>query len=331
MKSLLNRLIEHQTLSQEEARNVLINMAEGKYNDSQISAFLTTYLMRSITIQELFGFREALLLMTRPVDLKEFDAVDIVGTGGDHKNTFNISTLSCFVTAGAGYKVAKHGNFGASSISGASNVLEHLGIKFSNDEDVLKRSIETSGVAYLHAPMFNEAMKRVAPARKSLGVRTLFNILGPLVNPSRPNKMLLGVFNLKLARLYSYLYQHTSEQFAIVNSLDGYDEISLTSPFKVVTSKGEFIYNPEDLDFLTCSQESLSGGDSVASAAQIFLDVLGNSATEAQKSCVLANSAFAIQTANNALTISECLALAKESLESGAAKKSFLQFQSLNS
>ena len=236
MKILLNRLFEHQNLSRNESRDVLMRMARGEYNENQIAAFITVYLMRSITIDELAGFRDALLEMRVPVDLAEYDAIDIVGTGGDNKNSFNISTAACFTVAGAGYNVVKHGNYGSTSVSGASNVIEQHGVRFTSDTDVMRRSLDECNIAYLHAQYFNPALKIVAQVRKNLGVRTFFNMLGPLVNPTLPRRQMLGVYNLKLARLYHYMYQQTGTDFTIVNSLDGYDEISLTSDFKVLSN-----------------------------------------------------------------------------------------------
>lgn len=271
MKQELYRLFEHQYLSKEEAKNILINMAQGIYNEAQIAAFITVYLMRSISVDELAGFREALLELRLPIDLSEYNPIDIVGTGGDNKNTFNISTASSFVLAGAGFKVVKHGNYGATSISGASNVMEQHGVKFTADEFKLRKSLEETNIAYLHAPLFNPALKTVAPVRKALGVRTFFNMLGPLVNPVMPKRQLLGVYNLKLARLYYYLYQQTDAEFAVVHSLDGYDEISLTGEFKVITRNGENLYTPEELGFERCTEAQLDGGDTVEAAARILM------------------------------------------------------------
>lgn len=330
MKDILYRLFDHQYLDREEAKIVLTNLAEGKYNDAQISAFITVYLMRSITIDELIGFREALLEMCVPVDLSDYDPIDIVGTGGDNHNTFNISTLSCFVVAGAGYKVAKHGNFGATSVSGASNVMEQHGVKFTTDISQLRRSIEESNLAYLHAPMFNLALKTVAPVRKALQVRNFFNVLGPLVNPVRPKRNMLGVFNLKMARLYYYLYQQTGGDFSIVHSLDGYDEISLTTDFKVITKSGEQMYSPESIGFERIPQEALDGGKTPADAAKVFDNVLNNNATQAQKDTVLINSAFAIQTIRPELLLEECIDQAKVSIESKAALNVLKKFVALN-
>lgn len=330
MKQQLYRLFEHQYLSREEAKTILLHMAQGKYNEAQVAAFITVYLMRSISVDELSGFREALLELRLPVDLSEYDPVDIVGTGGDNKNTFNISTLSCFVLAGAGYKVVKHGNYGATSISGASNVMEHHGVVFTSDEANLRRSLEETNLAYLHAPLFNPALKNVAPVRKALGVRTFFNMLGPLVNPVLPKRQLLGVYNLKLARLYYYMYQQTDVDFAVVHSLDGYDEISLTGEFKVINRNGENLYTPEELGFVRCSEQDLDGGDSVESAARIFDAVLENRSTEAQKSCVLANAAFAIQAIDPDQPIADCIAIARDSVESGNALRVFKRFLALN-
>ena len=307
MKQILYRLFEHQYLGREEARNILQNIAEGRYNDSQIASLITVFLMRSISVEELTGFREALLEMRVPVDLSEYKPIDIVGTGGDGKNTFNISTCSCFVVAGAGYNVVKHGNYGATSVSGASNVMEQHGVKFTNDIDKLRTSMDTCHIAYLHAPLFNPALKAVAPVRKSLGVRSF-----------------------PLLRLYNYTYQESCTRFAVVHSLDGYDEISLTADFKVAMPEKEKLFTPEMLGFKRCTEADLDGGETPEEAARIFDAVLGNRATEAQKSCVIANSAFAIQVICPEKKIETCIAEARESLESGKALATFRKFISLN-
>lgn len=331
MKNLLYRLFEHQNLDRGESREVLIRMARGEYNESQIAAFITVFLMRSITIDELSGFQDALLELRVPVDLGEYNAIDIVGTGGDNKNTFNISTAACFAVAGAGYNVVKHGNYGSTSVSGASNVIEHHGVKFTRDIDIMRRSLDGCNIAYLHAPFFNPALKAVAPVRKALGVRTFFNMLGPLVNPTMPKRQMLGVYNLKLARLYYYLYQQTDTDFTIVNSLDGYDEISLTDDFKCFDKQGERIYSPEELGFNRLNDCDLYGGDTPDKASAIFDGVLENSETEARKNAVVANAAFAIRTIDRSLPIEECIAQARESIESGKALKTFRKFAELNS
>ncbi|MCC8197050.1 MAG: anthranilate phosphoribosyltransferase [Tannerellaceae bacterium] len=331
MKQILYRLFEHQYLGKEEARLILQNMAEGKYNDSQIASLITVFLMRNISVEELTGFREALLEMRIPVDLSEYKPIDIVGTGGDGKNTFNISTIACFIVAGAGYHVVKHGNYGATSVSGASNVMEQHGVKFTTNIDQLRRSMDACGMAYLHAPFFNPALKAVAPVRKSLGVRSFFNMLGPLVNPVIPTYQLLGVYNLPLLRLYSYTYQESGTRFAVVHSLDGFDEISLTTEFKVAMPEKEKLYTPEMLGFTRCLEEELSGGETVEDAALIFDKVLKNEATEAQKNCVIVNAAFAIQVICPEKKIETCIAEARESLASGKAREKFNIFISIHS
>ena len=331
MKQLLYRLFEHQYLGREEARVILQNIAEGRYNDAQIASLITVFLMRSISVEELTGFREALLDMRVPIDLAEFKPIDIVGTGGDGKNTFNISTCSCFVVAGAGYNVVKHGNYGATSVSGASNVMEQHGIKFTNNNDQLRRNMEACHITYMHAPLFNPALKAVAPVRKNLGVRSFFNMLGPLVNPAMPAYQLLGVYNLPLLRLYNYTYQESGTRFAVVHSLDGYDEISLTADFKVAMPEKEKIYSPELLGFKRCQEADLDGGSTPEEAARIFDAVLENKATEAQRNCVVINSAFAIQVICPEKSIETCIAEAKESLDSGRALATFKQYVSLNS
>lgn len=330
MKQLLYRLFEHQYLGREEARVILQNIAEGRYNDAQIASLITVFLMRSISVEELTGFREALLDMRVPIDLADFKPIDIVGTGGDGKNTFNISTCSCFVVAGAGYNVVKHGNYGATSVSGASNVMEQHGVKFTNNADQLRRNMEACHITYLHAPLFNPALKAVAPVRKNLGVRSFFNMLGPLVNPALPAYQLLGVYNLPLLRLYNYTYQESGTRFAVVHSLDGYDEISLTADFKVAMPEKEKIYSPEMLGFKRCTEADLDGGSTPEEAARIFDAVLENRATEAQRNCVVINSAFAIQVICPEKSIETCIAEAKESLDSGRALATFQKYVSMN-
>lgn len=330
MKTLLYKMFEHKSLSHDEARDVLLNIADGKYNDSQLSAFMTVYLMRSITIDELTGFRDAILERRLPVDFGDVKTIDIVGTGGDGKNTFNISTASCFVVAGTGRKVVKHGNYGASSVSGASNVLEQHGVKFTSDIDKLQASLDKSGVCYLHAPFFSPALKSVSGVRKALAVRTFFNMLGPLVNPMLPKYQLLGVYNLKLMRLYEYIAQREGVSCTIVHSLDGYDEISLTSQFKVSSPEGDSLYSPEDFGWECYSQESLYGGDTVAEASAIFDNVLCGKGTPAQQNCVIANSAFAIHTLEPEVSIPEAIRQASESIADGSALDAFRRFVEQN-
>ena len=322
MKHILNRLINQESISSEEAKQVLVNISKGEYNQSQIASFLTVYMMRSITIEELQGFRDALLELCIPVDLEDANTIDLCGTGGDGKDTFNISTLASFVTAGAGVKVTKHGNYGVSSACGSSNVLEFLGVKFSNDIDFLKQCLDKAGICVLHAPLFHPAMKNVAPIRRELGVKTFFNMLGPMVNPAFPKNQMVGVFSLELLRMYSYLYQNTDKNYSIIHALDGYDEISLTSAAKIVNNQSEQVLTASDFGVTELKQTDIYGGDSVASSAEIFNKVLDGHGTEAQNNVVCANAALAISTVNNT-SINDSFQLAKEALMSGKAKQSF--------
>lgn len=322
MKQILNRLINQESISSDEAKQVLVNISKGDYNQSQIASFLTVYMMRSITIEELQGFRDALLELCIPVTLEDYNTIDLCGTGGDAKDTFNISTLASFVTAGAGIKVTKHGNYGVSSACGSSNVMEYLGIKFSNDIDFLKQSLDKADICVLHAPLFHPAMKNVAPIRRELGVKTFFNMLGPMVNPSFPKNQMVGVFSLELLRMYSYLYQNTDKNYSIIHALDGYDEISLTSAAKIINNNAEQVLNASDFGVSQLKQSDIYGGDSVASSAEIFIKVLEGLGTEAQNNVVCANAALAITTVNNS-SIKDSFELAKESLLSGKAKQSF--------
>ncbi len=322
MKEILNHLFEHKTLSTSEAKEVLKNIAGGKYNVSQMAAFISVYLMRSVTVEELSGFRDALLELCIPVDLNEFDAIDLCGTGGDGKDTFNISTLSSFVVAGAGANVAKHGNYGVSSACGSSNVLEQLGYRISNDPAKLRNEMEKTGICFLHAPLFNPAMKNIAPVRKELGMKTFFNMLGPMVNPAFPPYQMVGVYSLELARLYNYLYQQTGKRFMIIFSLDGYDEISLTGNFRMITNEAETDGSPESLGFDRLQPEMLKGGTTVAGSVRIFMDILENKGTTAQKNVVVANSGLALKCRFPEKPLEECLSMGRESLESGRALKS---------
>ena len=322
MKQILNRLINQESISSEEAKQVLVNISKGDYNQSQIASFLTVYMMRSITIDEVQGFRDALLELCFPVQLEDDNTIDLCGTGGDGKDTFNISTLASFVTAGAGVKVTKHGNYGVSSACGSSNVLEYLGVKFSNDIDFLKQSLDKAGICVLHAPLFHPAMKNVAPIRRELGVKTFFNMLGPMVNPAFPKNQMVGVFSLELLRMYSYLYQNTDKNYSIIHALDGYDEISLTSAAKIVNNQTEQVLTASDFGVSELKQQEIYGGDSIASSAKIFNQVLDGKGSEAQNNVVCANAALAISTVNNT-SINESFQLAKASLLSGNAKQSF--------
>ncbi len=329
MKETLNRLINHEVLSREDARSILIRMARGEYNPSQKAAFLTVYMMRSVTIGELEGFRDALLELCLAVDLAEFDPVDLCGTGGDGKDTFNISTLASFVTAGAGIPVTKHGNYGVSSTCGSSNVLEFLGIRFSNEEDYLRKCMDSAGICILHAPLFHPAMKNVAPIRRELGVKTFFNMLGPMVNPAFPRNQIVGVFNLELARMYGYLYQNTDKKYTILHALDGYDEISLTGRTKTISHISESMLLPEDFGIGRISQGDIAGGDSIEASAQIFMDVLQGKGTEPQNHVVCANAGIAIATVRD-LSPKEGFEIARESLLSGAGLKTFKKLQEIH-
>jgi anthranilate phosphoribosyltransferase len=319
MKKILQYLFEHKTLSREQAKEVLVNIGKSVYNEHEVTAFMTVYLMRSITIEELQGFQDALLELCVKVNMNGFDVIDIVGTGGDGKNTFNISTLACFIVAGTGQKVAKHGNYGASSVSGASNVMEQLGYKFKNENEKLKREVDEAGICFLHAPMFHPALKTVGPIRKNLAMRTFFNMLGPMVNPASPKFQLVGVYNLEMARVYNYLLQLTGKAFTIIHGLDGYDEISLTNDTKVITNEGEKIMTPEQLGKRMVSPEDITGGNSVEEAAKIFAKILNGEGTWAQNAVVLANAAMALQCTGQYKTYDEAYNAAVESLESGKA------------
>jgi len=323
MKQILNHLFENKTFTREQSKDILTLVARGEFNASQMAAFMTAYCMRSITVSELEGFKDAMLDLCLPVDLGTRELVDLCGTGGDGKDTFNISTLASFIVAGAGYKVAKHGNYGVSSGCGSSNVMEYLGYQFTNDIDKLKSSVDEANICFLHAPLFHPAMKTVAPIRRELGVKTFFNMLGPLVNPARPNNQLVGVYNLELARIYAYLYQQSPIKYTILNALDGYDEISLTCSFKTFSADGEKINTVESLGFETLIPAEIKGGQSVAESADIFMRVLNTEATSAQNNVVLANAALAIKTINPHKTFGDCFYEAEESLLNKKALASF--------
>lgn len=322
-------MINHEILSKEDAKTILVNIAKGEYNTSQIAAFLTVYMMRSITIEELEGFRDALLELCLAIDLSEFDPVDLCGTGGDGKDTFNISTLASFVTAGAGIHVTKHGNYGVSSTCGSSNVMEFLGIKFSNEADFLRKSIDKAGICVLHAPLFHPAMKNVAPIRRELAVKTFFNMLGPMVNPAFPKNQMVGVFNLELARMYGYLYQNTDKKFTILHALDGYDEISLTSDTKTISNNSEAILEPADFGVAPISPEEIAGGSNIAESAQIFLSILQGKGSEAQNNVVCANAGVAIATVQD-ISPAKGFEKAKESLLGGDGLKALKKLQQLS-
>lgn len=329
MKKILQYLFEHKTLDRPAAREVLVNIGKGSYNEHEVTAFMTVYLMRSITIEELQGFRDALLELCVPVDLDGFETIDIVGTGGDGKDTFNISTLSCFIVAGTGQKVAKHGNYGASSVSGASNVMEQLGYRFKNDTERLRRETDEANICFLHAPLFHPALKTVGPIRKNLAMRTFFNMLGPMVNPSDPAFQLVGVFSLEMARVYNYLLQQTGRAFTIIHGLDGYDEISLTNDTKIITNEGERVMTPEQLGKRMVLPKDIHGGKTVEEAAKIFSTIIRGEGSWAQNAVVLANAAMALHCTGKYNAYEDAYQAAVESLESGKANQSLKKLISL--
>ncbi len=330
MKKVLNYLFEHRTLTREDARQILVSIGKGEYNEHELSAFMTVYLMRSITLDELMGFRDALLELSVSIDFQYRQVMDVVGTGGDGKNTFNISTLACFIIAGAGFPVAKHGNYGASSISGASNLMERIGYVFKNDQDALRKELDASNMCFLHAPFFHPALKTVGPIRKNLKVRTFFNLLGPVVNPSRPAFQLIGVYNLEIARLYNYLLQSENSTFAIVHSLDGYDEISLTADSKVITKLGEKVYHPNALGGMVVRPDEIYGGETVDVAVEKFMCILQGKGTASQNAVVCSNAAMGLMLAGKFQDYQSAFESAKDSLLGGkahAALKKLIQLQ----
>ena len=322
MKKILNRLTQYETLTEKESRDIIIDISEGKLNTSEISSFLTIFMIRNITIEELNEFRKALIELSLKIDLNEFDPIDLCGTGGDEKDTFNISTLASFVTAGSGVKVAKHGNYGVSSSCGSSNVLEYLNLKFNNDSDKIRKAVDKANICFLHAPLFHPAMKNVAPVRKELGLKTFFNMLGPMVNPSMPKKQVVGVYNLELARIYNYLYQTTDINYNIIHSIDGYDEISLTKGTKVYSRESEFILDSKDFSLKDIDSKNIRGGKDIESSSKIFMDVLNGEASNDQENVVCANASLAIAISKD-ISIIEAFDKAKESIKTKNALKCF--------
>ena len=323
MKEILQYLFDHQTLSKAQAKSILLEISKDIFNEIEVTSFVTVFLMRSISLAELEGFTEALQQLSPQIDLGTLDLVDIVGTGGDGKNTFNISTLASLVVAGTGQKVAKHGNYAASTISGASNVLETLGYRFKDNEAALKNDLEKGNFCYLHAPIFHTSLKSIAPMRRNLGLKTFFNILGPLINPAKPKYTMIGVANLEIARIYQYLLQKKNADFLLVNALDGYDEISLTSDTKIIDKNGEKIFSAEDLQFKNIDPETIFGGNSIDEAAHIFKNILEGNGTYEQNAVVLANAAMALKNTGKYGDYGNCLKMAKESLLEGKALNGF--------
>ena len=331
MKQYLNQLIEGETLTREQTHTLMLGITREAYNDCQIAALLMALQSRGVTVDELLGFRDGLLETGKHIDLDAYNTLDIVGTGGDGKNTFNISTCSAFVIAGAGYKVSKHGNGASTSVSGASTVLEAHGVKFSADPDVLRRSLDEAGVCYFHAPLFAYGMKFVGPVRRFLGVPTCFNLLGPLVNPCQPRNSLHGTATQGQQRLYVRAHQKIGDNWGVVTSYDGYDEISLTSGFKLVTRHFEKVFTPKDLGLNYVEPKDIYGGATAGDARRIFDAVLEGTATEAQTSVILANAACGISIIDRNLSVEESIALCRASLESGRALKAFRKFVEINS
>jgi anthranilate phosphoribosyltransferase len=322
MKKILEYLLEHKSLTQKMAYDVMLQIGKGIYSEAEVASFVTIYLMRTITTNELIGFKQAIDEMCVPVTFTQKKYTDIVGTGGDSKNTFNISTISAFILAGAGCAVVKHGNYGVTSTTGSSNVMEHLGYKFSNDNIRLQTELDTANICFLHAPLFHPALKNVATMRRNLGLRTVFNILGPLVNPSNPSHAVLGVYHLEIARFYNYVLQQSTTNYTIVHTLDGYDEISLTDDAKLITKNGEQVLSPSHLGKRTVQLSDISGGNTIADAAKIFTNILESNGTWSQNAVVLANAAVAIQNMESC-SYNDAYRKAIESLESGNALQSF--------
>jgi anthranilate phosphoribosyltransferase len=323
MKNILQSLFKHKNLTRQEAKEILTNISKGQYNAAQIASFLTVFNMRHITLDELSGFRDALLDLCLKIDLSAHNPMDVCGTGGDEKNTFNISTLTSFIVAGAGIPVAKHGNYGVSSISGSSNVLEYLGFRFETDEKVLKQYLTAANICFLHAPLFHPAMKSVGAIRKEMASKTFFNMLGPLVNPAKPKFQMVGVFNLELARMYQYLLQNEDTNYTILYGLDGFDEISLTDKTKIITNIDSYFIEAADFGIENIQYADLFGGNTIEEAANIFMQIIEGKGTKSQNEVVLINAAMAIKTYKSDLTIDEARLIAKESLFNLNAKKSF--------
>jgi len=323
MKELINRLSQYNTLTKEEAKAIFLRIGQGEFNNSELAAFMTLFMIRPVTVEELSGFRDGLMELRVPIDLSAYDGMDLCGTGGDGKNTFNISTMSAFVVAACGQNVVKHGNYGVSSKCGSSNLLEHFGYEFTNEQSELEKQLETSGICFLHAPKFHPAMRFVGPIRKELGVKTFFNMLGPLVNPALPKKQMAGVFSHELARIYSYLFQESDAQYSVVYDLEGYDECSLTGETKVFSSTGEQIVKPSDFGLDTIKAEAIHGGETIEEAAKIFTDILKGEGTKAQNSVVYANSALALIAAGKYDSLLDATEAAKEAVESGKALQVF--------
>lgn len=318
MKEILSQLMELKTLSQDEAKTLMTNLGQGVYNDAHLASLLTVFMLRPIALSEMLGYREALLELCIPFKT-DYDTIDLCGTGGDGKNTFNISTLSSIVVAASGYKVAKHGNYGVSSASGSSNVMEYFGYTFTNNESILKRQLDQFNICFLHAPLFHPALKHVAGVRKQMGTKTFFNMLGPLVNPAKPKYKVTGVFNMELARLYHYILQSENLNYTVLYDLNGFDEVSLTGNVKLYTQTNEAIFQPFEHGFTPLTLQQIYGGESVADAAKIFIDILENKSTRAQQDVVVVNAALAIQCMESNKKFEECVSIARESIVSGKA------------
>ena len=330
MKEILGKLFNHEKLSSSEAKQILVDISESKYNDAQVAVFMGVYMMRSVGVEELRGFRDALLELCLPIDTQGIESTDMCGTGGDGKNTFNISTTSAFVVAGAGYNVTKHGNYGVSSICGSSNVLEYLGFKFTKDTSLLLKQLDETNICFIHAPLFHPAMKAVAPIRKQLGVKTFFNMLGPLVNPAKPTHQTVGVFSIELARIYEYILESEQKEYNILHALDGYDEISLTDETICIANNGTQVLDAKSFHVPYNTAKDIHGGDTIKASADILVSILDNEGTDAQKNVVLCNAATAIQTFERDKSLLECFNIAQESIDSGSAKKSFSQLLKMN-
>ncbi len=319
MRGRLDDIVSGKRLCSSEAKALMLDVLGEAGNGSQLAALLALLRLRGVTADELEGFCQAVLELSTPVDLGGEEVVDVCGTGGDGKGSFNISTTVAFVLAGSGCRVAKHGNYAVSSTCGSSNVLEELGVPLLASRDALLRSLERAGVCFLHAPLFHPALKRAAPVRRELGFRTVFNMLGPLVSPASPTFQMAGVYDREALRLYGHVLRSRGISFVAFVSSDGHDEVTLTAPLSVVSRDGEAELVPGDFGLPQAQPSALAAGANTAESAAIVRRILEGRGTKAQEDVVCAGAGLALRHLRGKLPLQDYVEAARESIASGRA------------
>jgi len=326
--NFLKKILRQEQLNINESEAFIHAIANDEFSEVELGGILTAIQMRGLTLDEFKGFRNALESYADRVSLYTNEAIDVCGTGGDGKDTFNISTTTAFILSAMGYKVIKHGNYGVSSICGSSNVLEYLGFNFTKDEQVLNQQLEKQNICFIHAPLFHPVLKKVAPVRKQLGVGTFFNAMGPLLNPIQPKFQLTGTYSLELAKIYQVLLRDKRQSFKVVYALDRYDELTLTADARVLGNNSDEILNANSFGVEVTSPENLKGG-SIEQSANMLRSILGGHASEELINVVASNTALGMSCFHPEKQYKILFEEAKAFISSGQAIKFHKQFNTV--